>query len=131
MSRTTYAPPIYDLVLLTHFPEQGIWHFNQCVSSAMEDFESFCKGGQLDLEPLEEREQLWVEMIKQNTLSLLEEPGGFVVWRRLAEVFSGCMGLAREKHLRRALKELHLGGRISHDGKGDLRDALIRALPRE
>ena len=131
VSRAPYTPPIYDLVLLTHFPEQGIWHFNECVSNAMEDFESFCKGGQLDLEPLEEREKHWVEMIKRNVLSLLEATGGFIVWERLAQVLSGCMGLAREKHLRRALKELHKEGHISHDGKYDLRDALIRAATRD
>lgn len=123
--RTRHGPPIYDLVLLTHYPEEGIWNFNECVCNAMEDFESFCKHGQLDLEPLDEREKRWVGMIKRNVLSVLETTGEFVVWQHLSDVLSGCMGLAREKHLRCALKELHKEGHTSHNGKGELRAAVV------
>jgi len=66
VSRRWNGPLVYELLFFTQYPKEGIWHFNECVSSAIESFRIFCTRGQLDLEPLEIREKLWTEAIKLN-----------------------------------------------------------------
>lgn len=120
--------PVYDLLFFTQYPREGVWHFNECVSLALESYRECCTRGQLDLEPLEQREASWVEQIKENIVRLLAEVGGFRVDSYFESVFRATLGYARGKHLRAALKQLHDVGIIRHDGKGDLVDAYVEGV---
>lgn len=121
------ARPVYDLLFFTQYPREGVWHFNECVSLALESYRECCMREQLDLEPLEQREASWVVQIKENIVRLLTEEGGFRVDAQFGSVFSGTLGYARGKHLRAALKQLHDMGIVRHDGKGDLVSAYVAA----
>lgn len=121
------GPPVYHLVHLTQHPD-GVWHFNEALSNAMEPYRLFCveEAGQLDLEPLPEREALWTAHIAENIERLLTK-GIFVIGHRAVEVYGAALGLAREKHIRAAVKALHASGRTATDGKGPVPS--MRILP--
>ena len=114
------GPADYQLLLFTQHPD-GVWLFNECVSSAQEEYRNYCysREGILDLEPLDEREGKWIEHIEGN-VDLLLESGPFQPVYKLSEVYGDAFGEAREKHLRRALKNLRKAGKLSTEPKGKL-----------
>jgi three-Cys-motif partner protein len=120
------GPVVYCLILLTRY-SPALWRLNEAVSSAMEEFREFCHQveGRLDLEPLEEREEGWQSQVVANLERLLAERGSFVVGREIREVYAGVLWHAREKHVRRAIKDLHAAGKIKTDGKGEVERMLI------
>ena len=125
VTRRWDGPVIYDLMFFTHYPKEGLWNYNECTSSAIEAYRQFCTRNQLDLDPAEKREARWIETIKYNILGLLADHGGFVVWKRMTDVYGTTLGYAREKHLRTAIQQLYDENIIVHDGKGRLVDARI------
>jgi three-Cys-motif partner protein len=62
----------------------------------------------------------WHRRIEANVRGLLAHHQTFVVRQKLSEVFAGVLGMAREKHLRVALKRLQAAGLTSSDSRGDL-----------
>jgi three-Cys-motif partner protein len=118
------GPESYFLIHLTQHPD-GDWLFQQAVSSAMEVYRTICHEGMLDLEPLKVREAVWVDHIKRNISGMLRS-GSFVVGKRITGVYGDALLFAREKHVRRAIKELHAEGVTSTDGKGDVQSMVVR-----
>jgi len=120
------GPVVYCLILLTSY-NPALWRLNEAVSSAMEELRAFCHQveGRLDLEPLEDREERWQAQIVANLERLLAEKGPFVVGREIRGVYDGVLWHAREKHVRRAIKQLHAASKIRTDGKGDVERMLI------
>jgi DNA-binding transcriptional regulator PaaX len=51
---------------------------------------------------------------------LLASEGAFVVRAQLSQVFAGVLGIAREKHLRAALKRLEHDCTTTSNSKGNL-----------
>ncbi len=123
------GPPAYYLIHLTQHPD-GVWHFNEALSNAMEPYRLFCveQAGQLDLEPLADREQVWVAHIAVNIEHLLTD-GAFTIGSRATDVYGDALGLAREKHIRSAVKSLHARGVTTCDGKGPVRTMRVRPSP--
>ncbi len=113
------GPATYQLLLFTQH-EDGVWGFHECLSSAYEDYRAYCHHaeGMLDLEPLAERELKWVQHIEENVERLLATERPFKPVHYLEEVFGDAFGEAREKHLRKALKNLHSRGKLSMNLKG-------------
>jgi three-Cys-motif partner protein len=123
------GPPSYHLLLFTQHPD-GVWAFTECLSSASEEYRTYCHEheGLLDLEPLAEREVLWVSTIEENVREILAEGKPFKPVDRLIDVYGSSFGEARQKHLRKALKQLHKEGVTSTNcvGVNDLGGLLIR-----
>jgi three-Cys-motif partner protein len=119
------APPDYYLVHLTQHAD-GIWLFHESVSNALEPYRQHClnDSGQMDLEPLEVREPQWIDCIKANVRSRLEQ-GEFTVGDAMRDVYGDTLGHAREKHVRAAVKALHAEGATDCNGKGDVRTLRI------
>lgn len=129
--------PAYYLVFLTRHPD-GMKVFAEAVSCAQDKWRRAVFDEAMDAEErqhggpsLFDREDLfkdeerllhdqWVEQLEDNVRCLLQDTPSFVVRHSLTEVFEGVLGVAREKHLRPALKKLHAEGVTSSDSKGDL-----------
>lgn len=62
----------------------------------------------------------WYTRLENNIRALLAEQDSFVVRQKLSEVFAGVIGLAREKHLRVALRRLQAARFTSSDSRGKL-----------
>jgi three-Cys-motif partner protein len=118
--------PIYYMLLLTQHPD-GVWLFNNAVSSSVEDWRTTCfdLSGQMDLYPLTDREAEWVDEIKRAVEKRLTK-GTFMLGANVPETYGDAFGLAREKHLRKALKELNAEGVIENDGRGSLQKLWVR-----
>jgi len=125
VSRRWHGPTAYELLFFTQYPEEGIWYFNECVSLAVESFRAFCSRGQLDLDPVEVREQRWTSIIRTNIQETLQKRVGIHLGKEMSVVYGATLGYAREKHLRAAIKQLHQYGAIKHDGKGSLANAYV------
>ena len=108
MSRRPDGPTIYHLVFLTRHRD-GLWQFNEALSGALEEYHDYCHKDQFDLDPIEEREKRWIAEIEANVIELLRS-GSFVLDRKLDVVCGDSLGYAREKHFRRAIKNLHSNG---------------------
>lgn len=119
------GPASYVLVFLTQHAD-GFWLFHEALSGAMEDFYDWCHRGTLDLDPKEEREARWVQHIETNIQRLLTD-APFTVREKMTEVYGTALGVAREKHIRAAIKSLHKAGRTKTDGKGEV--GPMRVLP--
>ena len=111
------GPPSYRLLLFTEHVD-GVWLFHETLSSAQEEYRGYCHGreGILDLEPLADREAQWVEHIERNVEKLLATIGPFEPVYNIVGVYGDAFGEAREKHLRKVLKNLHKAGTV--DAKG-------------
>jgi hypothetical protein len=68
---------------------------------------------------LEEREDRWVAEIEANITKLLKA-GSFVLGPKLDVVCGAFLGYPREKHLRRAIKNLRAKGVTATTGVGKL-----------
>lgn len=121
------GPPSYFLIHVTQHP-QGAWLFNQAVSSAMEVYREHClQDKDRDLfDDLSVREAEWIAIIKANIARLLESDGAFTVVERMGEVYGETHGFAREKHVRKAINELHKEGRTPTESKGDIATKRIK-----
>lgn len=121
------GPPDYSLIQLTQHPD-GRWHFHEALSNSLEVYREFCFdfSGQLDFEPLADREAAWVAEITANVERMLAKGSSFVVQSHIPEIFGEAVGFAREKHLRRAIKALYKQGKTSFDGVGKLQRAMVR-----
>jgi len=118
------AKPIYHLVFLTQHPD-GLWLFNEALSSATEAFYEWAHEGQLRLDTAEDRGARWSRAIADNVREMLPA-GSFVVCQRMRDVFGSTLGLAREKHLRAGLRILHQEGFVHDQPKGKLEQFTVR-----
>ena len=118
--------PSYQLLLFTEHVD-GVWAFHEALSSAQEEYRSFCHGreGILDLEPLTDREEAWIDHIEENVDQLLAI-GPFEPVYKIVEVYGDAFGEAREKHLRRALKRLYKSDKLAIEPKGKLAMLTLR-----
>jgi three-Cys-motif partner protein len=121
------GPAAYHLLLFTQH-EDGVWAFHEALSCAQEEYRDYCHRtqGMLDFEPLVDREAKWVNHIEHNIAEILKKNTEFQPVYRLQQVFGDAFGEARQKHLRKALKNLHRSGVISTDSKGELGEKVIR-----
>lgn len=119
------SAPRYHLLLLTQHPD-GLWLFNENVSLAMEDFYDWCHQEQLSLESPRDLGPVWERQICTNIERLLGEQGSFTVVSNMRGVFGNTLGYARQKHLRRALRNLEAGGVIADRPSGELQNFLVR-----
>jgi len=115
------SAPVYVLILLSAHRE-GFKTFNDALSSATEAFEKHCSRG--DELPFDRDAEL-SDTIRGNLERLLAEGGSISVDQRFLDVFGDALGRAREKHLRRAIKELHKDGKTQSTGKGKLYNSWI------
>lgn len=85
--------------------------------------------GDEQLSLFEDDEQAgWIDAIRRNTEETLEN-GPFVLIDRLADLYKGTIGLAREKHLRAALTQLHEEGKIAQGPRGVKKLSTFRVAP--
>lgn len=137
--RADQLPTYYMLFLTRH--RDGMTVFNESLSLATRAWrrrilELAAEGSLFDdalveseFEGQEKKlEQEWHNRLRVNVMQLLEEHHNFGVFAQFEEVFAGTLGMAREKHLRKVLKELHSEGLTRSDSKGDLyRKVVVRA----
>jgi three-Cys-motif partner protein len=128
VSDTSDGPPAYLLVFFTR-SRDGIWEFNEALSLARDEHLAHCEGDEparlIDLRDLELVGKLRVNLVRR-----LEDVPEFSVLDEFPAIFHGIGGDARTTHLRDVLKGLHKEGVIDHDGKGQLKDAVIRRARR-
>ena len=122
------GPIVYEILLVTRYSREAHWAFHEAVSLGNQDYRKFiaAQPGQQRL-PIDEDH--WVQIIKKNIVELIKN-GEFVVRDKWHEVYGDeTFGLARGKHVRKAIKELHQEGVTGCDGKKkgnlDLPDLLI------
>jgi hypothetical protein len=127
VSDTWQGPSAYDLLFFTQH-QDGVWKFHEAVSLAREEHRTFClrNEGRMELEPLHEREAKWVKHVEQNVERLLATGKPFQPVYKITDVYGDAFGLAREKHLRSALRNLKQQGKLSEVPKGDLGKVWIR-----
>lgn len=116
--------PLYCLVQLTQHRD-GRWEFHEALSNAMEPYRTTCLEGTLDLDPLAQRDSQWIAEIQSNIEGLLAEGKPFRVQDRMPEVFGTTLGSARSKHVRAAVKALHLAGGTVTTGTGKVQHMQI------
>lgn len=109
------AMPVYILLLLTKHRD-GLWHFHQALSSARGEYYEFTHRGELNLEPLADREARWIAGIKANLERLLEETSSFTTREKMNDVFGEFLGVARQKHVRAAVRALYGEDKITWNG---------------
>ena len=87
------GPSRYTLVQLTQHPD-GVWLFNEALSSALEEFRKTCSEelGQLDLEPMSDRWSTWSAEIADNTTAITGPVGH---WWRYCSYLPHSIGIAR------------------------------------
>lgn len=122
--------PSYELLLLTRYSKEAHWHFHEQLSLAEQDFRAFiARTTPATQQTLPLDEELWVATIKNNIRDLLRTSGEFVVRDSWSKVYGKTIGLARCKHVRKAIKQLFAEGYTTcngkKDGKKDLPDLRI------
>jgi three-Cys-motif partner protein len=121
------GPVCYYLVLLTRRGE-GLWFFNNAVSLGVEKLHEFTHAQQLVLIP-PDLEQDWQGQIERNLAALLARGQPFRLCDQTIEVYGDTLGLAREKHVRKALEALHARGETPTSPKGVGNLDQLRVLP--
>jgi three-Cys-motif partner protein len=134
VSDSLEAKPVYELILFTRHSD-GLWEMNNAMSLARKEWRQWLveqkedsAGGQAELRGLEfaDNELSWSDEIEANVESLLGSTAGFTIEDKLERVLGRTLGLAREKHIRAALKSLSVRGIIPPDAaKGKLQRAYI------
>jgi three-Cys-motif partner protein len=120
-----HQEPRYYLVFLSRHPD-GLWEFMEALSKAAQEWrefidrEEFGEGGMLfNMEP--HLEDSWEAVIASNLTRLINEGAApFVVRDKYETVMGDTLGLAREKHIRAAVKRLHKACLTASTGKGDI-----------
>ncbi len=137
--------PAYYLIFLTRH-RAGMEVFGEALSRAQEKWRRAVfdealaatpAGGQgmlLDPDALfaHEEQQRTAELhdrLEANVRALLAQHERFRVLDQWQAVFDGVLGIAREMHLRVALKRLHAAGVTSSDSKGKLYDKSVVRAP--
>jgi three-Cys-motif partner protein len=133
------AQPVYELILFTRHRD-GLWEMADAMSYAYRDWRIWLNdrlkekrevslGGQVELDfgavEVDEDEAVWAAEIARNVEQLLTTSLGFVVNDRLGDVLGKSLGIAREMHIRKALKSLYSRGIISREPKGPLKNFYI------
>jgi three-Cys-motif partner protein len=122
------AQPIYELVLFTAHPD-GLWEMANAMSFARQDWREFLvkqeeekAQGQLVLRAMDfdDDPDAWIGEITANVRSLLQHHQAVPVRGSLGKVLGRTLGLAREMHLRAALKRLESEGVVQPCSKGSL-----------
>jgi three-Cys-motif partner protein len=121
------GPVCYYLVLLTRRGE-GLWFFNNAVSLGTEKLHEFTHAQQLVLIP-PDLEQDWQGQIERNLTALLARGQPFRLCDKTIEAYGDTLGLAREKHVRKALEALHARGETPTSPKGVGNLDQLRVLP--
>lgn len=114
------AQPVYELILFTRHPD-GLWEMANAMSYARKAWREWLVNqresalGQTELRGLDfdDDEAAWVTEIAANLRRILDSTPQFVIQDKLGEVFGRTLGLAREMHLRQALRLLKGAGVIS------------------
>ncbi|PZS35053.1 MAG: hypothetical protein DLM58_04540 [Pseudonocardiales bacterium] len=127
------AEPVYELILFTRHMD-GFWEMARSMSTARKEWRQWLvdakealAGGQVEIRGLEfdDDEASWIREIATNCEALLNVAPGFVIEKQLGEVLGRTVGLARETHIRSALKELRTRGVVADVPKGKLQKAYI------
>lgn len=122
------AKPIYELVLFTAHPD-GLWEMANAMSFAREDWREYLvkqeeerNQGQLVMRALDfdDDPNAWIREIASNLRILLVDRETVPIRGSLEAVLGKTLGLARQTHLRAALKILEGEGLVEPCSKGDL-----------
>jgi three-Cys-motif partner protein len=129
--RDTYTGPVaYYLVLFTR-SDEGLWFFNNAASygaEALHDHTVDTSGQLVMMDPA--MAEMWVERIADRLAALLAERGRVHLGSSVRELLGPDMvGLAREKHMKAAVKLLHQRGGCATDPTGvdDLHNLVVVA----
>lgn len=104
------AQPTYLLTLFSRHA-YGFWRFNDAVSSAQSDWRAAYSEGQLFDHTPQPTDGELIEIIERNIKGLLAQ-GPFTPTDAMAKLYGDTLGIAREKHARRALVNLWKAGVI-------------------
>jgi hypothetical protein len=127
------SKPAYELILFTAHPD-GLWEMAEAMSFARRDWRKWVlesmeaqSGGQVALRGLEfeDNETAWVVEIAANLREILNTNPKIRIGQELGRVLGRTLGLAREKHIRSALRQLKTEGLIAQVPTGDLKNAYI------
>ena len=122
------AQPIYELVLFTAHPD-GLWEMANAMSFARQDWREYLvkqeedkNQGQLVMRALDfdDDPDAWTKEIASNIRNLLTDRQTVSIRGSLGDVLGKTLGLARETHLRAALRLLEGEGLVEPCSKGKL-----------
>lgn len=124
VSQTMDLAPVYYLIFCTR-NEHGVYSFSEACSLAVR--EHYAAVNDVDVDALElnaygDRE--WVPRLARNIEALLSE-GNVRVLRELPAIYGDLFGLARSRHVRKAVKLLHGQGRTPSDGVGPIEEMWV------
>jgi three-Cys-motif partner protein len=108
--------PAYYLVLLTR-NDQGRWYFNNAASHGAAKLHDYTFQMEPKLFP-PDLEGDWVGQIQRNIRSLLQDHQAIRLVDELESVYGQTLGLAREKHVKEALKRLYERGETPTNPRG-------------
>jgi three-Cys-motif partner protein len=127
------AKPVYELILFTRHMD-GFWEMVRSMSMARKVWREWlaerreqATGGQAELRGLEfdDDESAWVDEIASNVEELLGDKPKFIIEEELGVVLGRTLGLARETHIRQALKALKSQGVVAEVPRGSLQRATV------
>jgi three-Cys-motif partner protein len=127
------AQPVYELILFTRHRD-GFWEMARSMSMARKEWRQWLvdakedsTGGQVEFRGLdfEDDEASWIDEIATNAEAILNTKSGFTVEKELGRLLGRTLGLARETHIRKALKKVKTIGVISDVPTGKLQKAYI------
>jgi hypothetical protein len=121
------GPVAYELLMATSYSREANWVFNESVSKAHEEWHNFI-ASQPGQQTFKLDEDHWVATIKANIVGLLKK-GAVPMVSAWPEAFEGVIGLAREMHARKAIKQLYAEGATLCDGKGQVNKLVITRGP--
>jgi three-Cys-motif partner protein len=127
-----HQEPRYYLIFLSRHPD-GLWEFGEAVSSAAEEWRKFVDNAEFgEADTLFDWDAHLTATIKGNIAKLVaEEAAPFVIRARYEAVMGDALALARGKHIRAAVKQLHAEGRTATDGRGDIDTMVIKPPARD
>lgn len=133
VSDSLEAQPVYELILFTRHMD-GFWEMARSMSVARKEWRQWlvdakedATGGQVEFQGLEfdDDELAWVDEIATNIERILSGGNRFVVENKLGELLGRTLGLARETHIRKALKKIKDSNVIAVVPTGKLQKAYI------
>lgn len=128
------ASPVYELILFTRHMD-GYWEMARSMSMARKEWRAWLverraesTGGQTEFRGLDfdDDEPAWIDEIATNIESILDTEPSFIIEDKLDVVLGRTLGLARETHIRKALKALFAKGVIREAPKGPQQRAWVR-----
>lgn len=126
------GPPAFYLMLLTRHRD-GLWNFNEFMSSANEKLREHALARGALVPELFEPAARYDEILQRNILVLLNVHTAFKVSNCLSEVYGEVVGFARATHVRAAVKALVASEMVTakdekgrEGGKGDVDRMTIR-----